>query len=192
MSSMNKILLGALGTALVGAIAAWPGGMCAKCAAASGSAATAAVSTGTPAATAEVPATAEAVASCQTNVDAVTKGKKINFETSGATIAAASMAEIDAIAAAVKDCAGTVIEVAGHTDITGGDAANMSLSQARADSVVKALSDKGVPADRLVAKGYGETQPKVPGASTAANAENRRTEFNVQTAGAAAAAAPAN
>jgi OmpA-OmpF porin, OOP family len=191
MSSMNKILLGALGTALVGAIAAWPLGMCAKCAAASGSVATVAVDPGTPAAP-ETPATAEAVASCQTNVDTVTKGKKINFETSGATIAAASMAEIDAIAAAVKDCAGTTIEVAGHTDITGGDAANMTLSQARADSVVKALSDKGVPADRLVAKGYGETQPKVPGASTAANAENRRTEFNVQTAGAAAAAAPAN
>jgi outer membrane protein OmpA-like peptidoglycan-associated protein len=185
---MNKILLGALGTALVGAIAAWPLGLCDRCAAANGSGATIAVDAGSTVA----PATAEAVASCQANVDTVTKGKKINFETSGATIAAASMAEVDAIAAAIKDCAGTTIEVAGHTDITGGDAANMALSQARAASVVKALTDKGVPADRLVAKGYGETKPKVPGASTAANAENRRTEFNVQTAGAAAAAAPAN
>jgi outer membrane protein OmpA-like peptidoglycan-associated protein len=190
---MNKILLGALGTALVGAIAAWPLGLCERCAIANGSAATIAVDPGTTASTTpEAPATAEAVASCQTNVDTVTKGKKINFETSGATISAASMAEIDAIAAAVKDCAGTTMEVAGHTDITGGDAANMSLSQARADSVVKALTEKGVPANRLVAKGYGETQPKVPGASTAANAENRRTEFKLQTAGAAAAAAPAN
>jgi OOP family OmpA-OmpF porin len=186
---MNRIVLGTIGTALVGALVSWQFGLCDRCAAASASAGagTVAATTSVP----EAPASAEAVANCQTNVDAVTKGKTIQFESGGAGIAAASLTEIEAIAKAVKDCAGTTMEVAGHTDITGGDAANLTLSQNRATAVVKALTDKGVPADRLVAKGYGETKPLVAGASPAANAQNRRTEFHLQSAG-AAAAAPAN
>ncbi len=193
MSSTLKILIGAVLTALIGTWAGSHFGLCEKCANASaGAIATSTTNTGAGSASVAVPATAEAVASCQTGVDTVTKGKSIKFETSGAAISAESMAEIDAIATAVKGCAGTVMEVAGHTDITGGDAANMALSQARADSVVKALIDKGVAAGQLVAKGYGETKPLAPGTSPAANAQNRRTEFNIDAAGATPAAAPAN
>ena len=53
----------------------------------------------------------------------------------------------------------TKIEVQGHTDDTGGDAANLKLSDARAASVRQYLIAKGVPENRLVSKGYGETEP---------------------------------
>jgi OOP family OmpA-OmpF porin len=178
---MNKILIGGVGTALVGFLASWHFGLCTRCADARVAAPSATV--------AVAPATAEAVASCQTNVDAVTKGKSISYQSGGSTIAASSMAEVEAIAKAVKDCAGTTMEVAGHTDLTGNVAANQKLSQDRAEAVLKALTDKGVPAGQLVAKGYGVSHPVMAGMSAEANAKNRRTEFHLQ---AAAAAAPAN
>lgn len=52
-----------------------------------------------------------------------------------------------------------VIELLAHTDARGSDEANMKLSQARAQSCVDYLISKGIPADRMVAKGLGETSP---------------------------------
>lgn len=129
----------------------------------------------------EMPATAAAVTTCQTIVNDTIKGKTINFTSGGATIAVESAPLVAAVAKALKDCAGTTIEVAGHTDVTGGDAANLRLSEERANSVVKALTDGGVPADRLSPKGYGETKPLDSAATAAANAVNRRIEFTVAT-----------
>jgi outer membrane protein OmpA-like peptidoglycan-associated protein len=51
-----------------------------------------------------------------------------------------------------------VIELASHTDSQGRYAYNERLSQRRADSATKWLVEKGVPAERMQAKGYGETQ----------------------------------
>ena len=137
----------------------------------------------TPAAPAESPATAETVANCQDDVDAAIKGKTVQFETGTATLSPASLSLIEALAKTIADCAGTKVEVAGHTDITGGDVANLALSKARADSVVAALVAKAVPADRLVPVGYGENKPIDPAATPSANAVNRRIEFAVATAG---------
>ena len=50
-----------------------------------------------------------------------------------------------------------------HTDSRGTPADNLELSQKRAQSVVDYLISKGIAADRLQAKGYGESQPKVVG-----------------------------
>ncbi len=52
------------------------------------------------------------------------------------------------------------IELSAHTDMIGNDQANLILSERRATSVVDYLIEKGVYWDRLVAKGYGETQPR--------------------------------
>lgn len=78
-----------------------------------------------------------------------------------------------------------VIELGAHTDSKGRDSYNLTLSEARAQSVVKYLIEKGIAAERLVAKGYGETQP-VADNTTAdgkdnpeGRARNRRTEFKV-------------
>jgi len=78
-----------------------------------------------------------------------------------------------------------VIELSSHTDAIGSDAANMKLSQARAESCVNYLIGKGITKDRMVAKGYGESLPKVPNTTEdgkddpAGRAINRRTEFKI-------------
>ena len=73
------------------------------------------------------------------------------------------------------------IRVEGHTDARGNDDANMELSQRRAQAVVRFLVDRGeVDPARLEARGFGETRPVVPDASSAAeHAQNRRVEFNI-------------
>ena len=136
-----------------------------------------------PAVTAAAPATAEAVASCQADVDAAIKGKVVQFASGSATIDPASTALIETLAKAITACAGTHVEVAGHTDATGNADANQALSEARAKSVAEAMAAHGVPADRLTAKGYGSTKPVMAGTSRPANAANRRIEFVVASAG---------
>jgi len=77
-----------------------------------------------------------------------------------------------------------VIEIGGHTDSQGTDEYNMKLSQARAESVKKYLIEKGIAADRIEAKGYGETKPIAPNTingkdNPEGRKKNRRTEFKV-------------
>jgi OmpA-OmpF porin, OOP family len=140
------------------------------------------------AATPDVPATAASVANCQTDVDAAIKGKTINFATGRAEIAADSLPLVAALAKALSACAGTTVEVSGHTDRTGNPAANQTLSEARAQAVVTAIAKDGVPAERLTAKGYGATRLLDEGFTPIAHAANRRIEFSVASAGAAPAA----
>ncbi len=71
------------------------------------------------------------------------------------------------------------VRVEGHTDDVGPDAANLKLSDRRAQSVRDYLVGRGVPADRVSARGFGETRPVVEGTSKEARAANRRVEFNL-------------
>lgn len=198
MSALGKIGAGALATAAVAWFLHGPMGLGARCAGADASMASAAAdaeaaATGASAATAagvtaaETPATAQAVAACQDNVTRVASSGTINFSTGGAVITPDSAQLLDALAAAAEACAGTAIEVAGHTDAQGSAESNAALSQRRAEAVVAALTERGVPAARLTAKGYGETQLKDPNGPEN-NPVNRRIEFEV----AALEAAPAN
>lgn len=134
----------------------------------------------------QTPATAEAVKDCQADVDAVIKGKTIQFDSGAATIKAESIPLIDALTKELGQCAGMTVEVAGHTDATGDAAKNQELSETRANQVVAELVNRGIPAGRLLPKGYGASKPLQQGSDAAANAANRRIEFAV-----AAAAAPA-
>jgi OmpA-OmpF porin, OOP family len=134
----------------------------------------------------EAPATAAAVEACQKDINALMTGKTINFQ-SGSAYLAENNAILDEVAAALKPCAGTSVEVQGHTDLSGVPETNQKLSQERAERVVAALVAKGVPVERMTAKGYGATQPLENARGNAANAKNRRTVFSVT----AAAAAPA-
>lgn len=179
MSSFMKILLGGLASAFLAWLFYGPlgwGNVCAP--------------------TAEVTAPVAAVAApanvvnCQSGVDAVITGKTINFDSGKATIKVDSNPLIDALATAAKGCSGAVVEVAGHTDQQGNDAANMTLSQNRANAVVAALVQRGVGKDQLVAKGYGETKLLDTAETPEALAKNRRIEFHVSSA-APAADAPA-
>jgi OOP family OmpA-OmpF porin len=71
------------------------------------------------------------------------------------------------------------IEVAGHTDSVGNDAYNLALSERRANTVRDYLIKKGVPADRLTAKGYGETEPVADNSTEEGRALNRRVGLRI-------------
>lgn len=78
-----------------------------------------------------------------------------------------------------------IVEISAHTDSVGTDEFNFKLSQQRADNVIKFLITKGITKDRLIAKGYGETQPIARNTNpdgtdnTEGRDKNRRTEFKI-------------
>ncbi|SOE16329.1 chemotaxis protein MotB [Hoeflea halophila] len=93
-------------------------------------------------------------------------------------------AAIIELAREIPDEINWVLRVDGHTDNvplsgTGRYADNWELSSARATSVVKHLIDEGVPANRLVAAGFGEYQPIAEGDTDEDRATNRRIELKL-------------
>jgi len=72
-----------------------------------------------------------------------------------------SMVSLDKLVETLNNNPNIVIELGSHTDFRGDDKFNLELSQKRAQSVVNYLIEKGIEPERLVAKGYGETKPKV-------------------------------
>ena len=71
------------------------------------------------------------------------------------------------------------IEVSSHTDSEGSDEFNLTLSQARAQSVVDYLTSNGIPLAQLIAIGYGEKVPIASNDTEAGRGVNRRTEFKI-------------
>ncbi|NUO03493.1 MAG: OmpA family protein, partial [Saprospiraceae bacterium] len=65
------------------------------------------------------------------------------------------------------------LSIAGHTDKLGNPANNLKLSEARAQTVANYLIDKGVAAERITTKGYGDTKPLIK----KPHVKNRRVEF---------------
>jgi outer membrane protein OmpA-like peptidoglycan-associated protein len=117
----------------------------------------------------------------------VTAGKleildKVFFDTNKTTIKKQSFPLLDLVAKTLNDNLDlTRVEVAGHTDSDGADAANLKLSQGRAEAVVKYLVTVGkVAAGRLTAVGYGETVPIDTNATTEGKGNNRRVEFVIK------------
>lgn len=104
--------------------------------------------------------------------------KKIYFEYDSAIIKKQSHPILNTVAEILQinpDIG--LIEVQGHTDERGNDDYNLRLSQARAQSVVDFLAEKGVSPTRLEARGYGETRPLDIRSNQEAWAVNRRVEF---------------
>ncbi len=101
----------------------------------------------------------------------------INFDVNKAVIKPESMGTLNGIVQVLKDNPDLKFEIGGHTDSDGDDAANMKLSQARADAVRTQLISMGIDAGRLTTKGYGETKPVADNATPEGKANNRRVEF---------------
>lgn len=88
--------------------------------------------------------------------------------------------ELDKLVDFLKDNPTIKIELGSHTDVRAPDAYNMDLSQRRANSAVKYLIDSGIQANRITAKGYGETSLVVQDAQTEEEHQrNRRTEIKI-------------
>jgi outer membrane protein OmpA-like peptidoglycan-associated protein len=71
------------------------------------------------------------------------------------------------------------VRIEGFTDSVGSDAANLQLSQLRADAVANALQDMGVDATRIVTRGYGKQYPVASNATDSDRALNRRVEVYI-------------
>ncbi|HEX6090897.1 MAG TPA: OmpA family protein [Gemmatimonadales bacterium] len=101
----------------------------------------------------------------------------VNFATGTATLTQSSRYILDEVAATLNENPNIRVEVAGHTDNTGGRALNERLSLQRADAVKNYLVSKGVSADRMTTAGYAWDRPVAPNTTRAGRALNRRTEL---------------
>jgi outer membrane protein OmpA-like peptidoglycan-associated protein/tetratricopeptide (TPR) repeat protein len=105
--------------------------------------------------------------------------KNIFFDFDKSTLKPASFIELDRLVKLMQDVPSLRIEISGHTDSKGADDYNQRLSESRAKAVVEYLVSKGIKADRMEYKGYGETQPIESNETDAGRANNRRTEFKI-------------
>lgn len=107
------------------------------------------------------------------------KLENILFEKASAVLLPESYPELDKLLKFMQVSPTVVIEIAGHTSSEGNDSYNMKLSQDRAKSIAKYLVDKGIAANRIVAKGYGETKPVATNDTEDGRKLNRRVEFKI-------------
>lgn len=105
--------------------------------------------------------------------------QNIFYETGKFELQPESLAELDKVVQLLNDNPTLKIEIGGHTDNVGTAANNLTLSNNRAQSVVKYLISKGIAAPRLTSKGYGATQPVAGNHTEAGKAQNRRTVLKV-------------
>jgi OOP family OmpA-OmpF porin len=105
---------------------------------------------------------------------------RIRFESGKADIVADSAGLLDRLIETALRCPNTNIEIAGHTDTDGDEAANQMLSEKRAQSVTDYLVKAGLAANRFMPVGYGSAQPIAGNDTEDGKAQNRRIDFVVK------------
>jgi OOP family OmpA-OmpF porin len=101
----------------------------------------------------------------------------VTFETGKATLTPESQTILNGVAESLVANEEIKVQVAGHTDNTGGRALNQRLSKARAESVRQYLVERGVAADRLTAAGFGPDKPVASNRTAEGRQQNRRVEL---------------
>jgi len=103
----------------------------------------------------------------------------IYFEHSSADLKIDSEPVLDRLSNLLKDRPEIRIEIHGHTDDTGTPTQNQALSEARARAVIVSLIVRGISAERLSSKGFGESKPVVTNKTEAGRSQNRRVEIKI-------------
>lgn len=109
----------------------------------------------------------------------VTFESGVLFGVNQSSLTADAQTKIRDLAGVLNKYPDTYVLIEGHTDDTGADAYNMTLSEKRAQSVADYLRQQNIMASRLKTAWYGETQPKVENNSDSSRAKNRRVEFAI-------------
>jgi len=114
--------------------------------------------------------------------------KYIHFAFNKATLTKDSYPKLDQMVSILNEYPDYSLSIAGHTDSKGDDNYNLRLSYERAAAARKYMLDKGIPAERIEARGYGETKPIADNKTAAGQALNRRVDFDPYLTGEANAA----
>jgi len=103
----------------------------------------------------------------------------VYFDTGKSTLKPTSNKALNDLVEILKIKNTMVVEIQGHTDNVGKEDENLKLSQARAEEVRKYLVAKGITAERVTAKGYGQSTPIADNSSDEGKSKNRRTSLKV-------------
>jgi outer membrane protein OmpA-like peptidoglycan-associated protein len=122
-----------------------------------------------------------------TGVSVVREGKNITLNMPGNITFASNSADLnqqffsvlDSVGLVLKEYDKTVIEVAGHTDNTGGRQLNQELSERRATTVSNYLSSRGINSKRFLVVGAADTHPIASNATPEGRQQNRRVELTI-------------
>jgi outer membrane protein OmpA-like peptidoglycan-associated protein len=110
----------------------------------------------------------------------ITLPGQVLFSTGKSTLLPSSRQKLNEVADVLKDQPNRTIVVEGHTDSTGTDAKNEVLSRARAENVKDYLASRGVPSDRVTARGFGASHPVTSNDTSEGRAQNRRVEIIIE------------
>jgi len=103
----------------------------------------------------------------------------VYFDTGKYTINNASQASLNKLIGVFKEYPDTNILVVGHTDSTGNETSNMTLSKNRANAVTNYLTGKGLSSGRFTTNWFGEEQPTNTNDTAEGRAKNRRVNIAV-------------
>jgi outer membrane protein OmpA-like peptidoglycan-associated protein len=104
---------------------------------------------------------------------------EVTFATGSSNLDPAFRSTLDKVASTLSEYEKTYVDVLGHTDSTGTDAFNQTLSEQRANTVASYLGGRGVQQARLATKGFGESQPRASNTTEDGRAQNRRVEIRL-------------
>ena len=110
----------------------------------------------------------------------ITLSGSVLFASNRSTLLPDARTRLDQVAAVLLDTRERNIVIEGHTDSRGSDRSNLELSQQRADAVRNYLVQRDYQADRIQARGLGETQPVAGNTSAEGRANNRRVEIIIE------------
>lgn len=102
----------------------------------------------------------------------------VSFASGSAALTRDSYPVLDQVIKSLTAYPEVKVEIAGYTDDVGKDDYNRELSQRRADAVRQYIVNAGISAERIAARGYGESSPVASNKTPAGRAENRRIEFH--------------
>ncbi|MEX0976891.1 MAG: OmpA family protein [Woeseia sp.] len=103
----------------------------------------------------------------------------VTFATDSSDLSPAFFDVLTSVSKVLKEFDKSVVEVAGHTDSTGSDSYNQSLSERRAGSVAQYLRSQGILNDRLLTVGMGEARPVADNSNDSGRQANRRVEITM-------------